>query len=124
MHASATTRDKEITCNPHSARRVGAGRAHLFVASSRRCPCIVSSSRLDLGSVALPTNVTVFIEREYLGGDMRGEEDRFLDFILGVGNHGRSCRIAPDICHRSGHVQDPVHPPDQRSVLKRQMDGF
>ncbi len=49
--------------------------------------CIASSSRLDLGSVALPTNVTVFIEREYLGG----KKDRFLDFILGVRNHGRSC---------------------------------
>ena len=45
-----------------SARRVGAGRAHLFVAPPRRCPCIDSSSRLDLGSVALPTNITVFME--------------------------------------------------------------
>ena len=120
MHASATTRDNEITCNPHSARRVGAGRAHLFVAPSRRCPCIASSSRLDLGSDALPTNVTVFIEREYLGG----EKDRFLDFILGVRNHGRSCCIAPNIGHRSGHIQDPVHAPDQRGVLKGQMDGL
>ena len=40
----------------------GAGRAHLFVAPPRRCPCIDSSSRLDLGSVALPTNVTVFMK--------------------------------------------------------------
>ncbi len=47
---------------PPSARRVGAGRAHLLVASPRRCPCIDSSSRLDLGSVALPTNVTVFMK--------------------------------------------------------------
>ena len=120
MQASATTRDKKITRNPQSARRVGARRAHLFVAPSRRCRCVASSSRLDLGSVALPTNAIVFIEKEYLGG----KEDRFLDFILGVGNHGRSCCIAPDICHCSGHVQDPVHTPDQRGVLKRKMNGL
>jgi len=45
-----------------SARRVGAGRAHLFVAPPRRCPCIDSSPRLDLGSVELPTNVIVFMK--------------------------------------------------------------
>ena len=53
-----------------------------------------------------------------------GKEDRFLDFILGVRNHGRSCCIAPDIGHGSGHIQDPVHSPDQRGVLKGQMDGL
>ncbi len=47
---------------PPSARRVGAGRAHLFVAPPRRCLDIDSSSRLDLGSVALPTNAIVFVK--------------------------------------------------------------
>jgi len=41
---------------------VGAGRAHLFVAPPRRRLDIASSSRLDLGSVALPTNVIVFLK--------------------------------------------------------------
>ena len=45
-----------------SARRVGAGRAHLFVVPPRRCPRIDSSSRLNLVSVALPTNVIVFLQ--------------------------------------------------------------
>ena len=45
-----------------SARRVGAGRAHLFVAPPRRCPCIDSSSRLNLVSVALPTNIIVIMK--------------------------------------------------------------
>ncbi len=47
---------------PPSAQRVGAGWAHLFVAPPRRCLDIDSSSRLDLGSVALPTNVIVFLK--------------------------------------------------------------
>ncbi len=47
---------------PPFARRVGSRRAHLFVASPRRCLDIDSSSRLDLGSVALPTNVIVFMK--------------------------------------------------------------
>ncbi len=46
---------------PPSAQRVGAGRAHLFVAPLRRCLDIDSSSRLDLVSVALPTYVIVFM---------------------------------------------------------------
>ena len=46
---------------PPSAQRVGAGRAHLFVAPPRRCLGIDSSSRLDLVSVALPTYVIVFM---------------------------------------------------------------
>ena len=36
---------------------------HFFVTPPRRCPGIDSSSRLDLASVALPTNITVFMER-------------------------------------------------------------
>ena len=47
---------------PPSARRVGAGRAHLFVAPPRRCLDIDSSSRLDLVSVTLPTYVIVFMK--------------------------------------------------------------
>ncbi len=47
---------------PPSARRAGAGRAHLFVAPPRRCLDIDSSSRLDLSSVVLPTNVIVFLK--------------------------------------------------------------
>ncbi|MCZ6486065.1 MAG: hypothetical protein O6826_10235 [Acidobacteria bacterium] len=69
---------------PPSARRVGAGRAHLFVAPPRRCLDIDSSSRLDLGSVALPTNVTVLMkvstECHTKTGKLQGE--RREDFLL------------------------------------------
>ncbi len=59
---STTTRDKEIARNPHPPEGLGRDGAHLFVAPPRRCLDIDSSSRLDLGSVALPTNVTIFMK--------------------------------------------------------------
>ena len=62
-----------------SARRVGARRAHLFVAPPRRCLGIDSSSRLDLGFVAPPTNGTVFMkvstqfsDLQHLAGQVKG----------------------------------------------------
>ncbi len=59
---STTTRDKEIARNPSPPEGLGRDGAHFFVAPSRRCPCIASSSRLDPGFVALPTNVTLFMK--------------------------------------------------------------
>ncbi len=59
---STTTRDKEIARNPHTPEGLGRDGAHLFVAPPRRCLDIDSSSRLNLGSVALPTNVIVFMK--------------------------------------------------------------
>ncbi len=40
----------------------GAGRAHLFVVPPRRCLRIDSLDRRKLASVALPTNIIVFME--------------------------------------------------------------
>ncbi len=59
---STTTRDKEIARNLHPPEGLGRDGAHLFVAPPRRCLNLDLSSRFDLGSVALPTNATVFMK--------------------------------------------------------------
>ena len=60
--ASLTTNDKEIARNPHPPEGLGRDGPHLFVAPPRRWLRIDSSSRLNLVSVALPTNIIVFME--------------------------------------------------------------
>jgi len=59
---STTTRDKEIARNLHPSEGLGwAGPISLLLLLGR-CLDIDSSSPLDLGSVALPTNVTIFMK--------------------------------------------------------------
>ncbi len=80
---SATTRGQRDRPQPPVAQRVGAGRGHLFVAPPRRCLDIDSSSRLDLGSVARPTNVIVFMKVSTLGyvEDRKARRTKSLAFL-------------------------------------------
>ena len=58
---SAMTRDKEIAGNPHLPEGLGRDGPIPLLLLLADVHDIASSSRLDLGSVALPTNVIVFI---------------------------------------------------------------
>ncbi len=59
---STTTRDKEIARNPHPPEGLGRDGPISLLLLLADVPDIDSSSRLDLGSVALPTNAIVFIK--------------------------------------------------------------
>jgi len=59
---SATTKDKEIARNPHPPEGLGRDGPRSLLLLLADVSDIDSSSRLDLGSVALPTNVTVFMK--------------------------------------------------------------
>ncbi len=59
---STTTRDKEIARNLHSPEGLGRDGPISLLLRLADGTDIDSSSRLDLGSVALPTNVTVFMK--------------------------------------------------------------
>ncbi len=56
---SATTRNTEIARNPHPPEGLGRDGPISLLLLLADVPDIDLSSRLDLGSVALPTNVTV-----------------------------------------------------------------
>jgi len=60
--ASATTKDKEIASNPDTPEGLGRDGPISLLLLLADVSDIDSSSRLDLGSVALPTNVTVFMK--------------------------------------------------------------
>ncbi len=60
--ASTTTKDKEIASNPDSPEGLGRDGPISLLLLLADVSDIDSSSRLDLGSVALPTNVTVFMK--------------------------------------------------------------
>ncbi len=59
---SATTKDKEIASNPHPPEGLGRDGPISLLLLLADVSEIDSSSRLDLGSVALPTNVTLFMK--------------------------------------------------------------
>ena len=59
---STTTSDKEIARNPHPPEGLGRDGPISLLLLLADVPDIDSSSRLDLGSVALPTNAIVFIK--------------------------------------------------------------
>jgi hypothetical protein len=59
---SATTNDKEIARKPHPPDGLGRDGPISLLLLPADVADIDSSSRLDLGSVALPTNVAVFMK--------------------------------------------------------------
>ena len=59
--ASSMTNDKEIVRNPLPPEGLGRDGPNLVVTPPRRWQRIDSSSCLDLGAVALPTNIIVFM---------------------------------------------------------------
>ena len=58
----ATKNDKEIARKPHPPEGLGRDGPISLLLLLDDVPDIDSSSRLDLGSVAFPTNVTVFMK--------------------------------------------------------------